>query len=185
MKVTHENNIEVYRFRNVSDTHSWADIYIDVDVNGDNGGALLIRSDFGSWDYYWRSCGEPFKKFLTGLEKSYLFGKLCGAEKEFRMEEWLVDARRIIEDHFENESPSHPERLTTIEELESLGCEHNFQSSETIYAFMGSEYANLLSIFQSSDTYPKGDFIPRQLEMFVEQVWPSFVEELNKELVTI
>jgi hypothetical protein len=53
--------------------HGWAVITVN-EVTG----MLQISSDWGNWNFRWACPGEPFKKFLVGLERDpdYLFGKL-------------------------------------------------------------------------------------------------------------
>jgi hypothetical protein len=183
MKVTYANNIEVYKFREVSNSHLWANIYIDVaDNDKDGAGAILIRSDYGSWDFFWGSCGSPFKKFLTEIGKDYLTGKLCGADKEFRQHEWQIDARRIVDEYFADYDPEDEGRASAIEELDDIDKNCNFHSSEGMYAYLNGESPTLTDVFSDSGEYPNGNFVPRQLEMFVEQIWPVFVEELKKEI---
>jgi len=182
MKVTYANNIEVYKFREVSDSHLWANIYVDVaDSDKGGAGAILIRSDYGSWDFFWGSCGSPFKKFLTEVGKDYLTGKLCGSDKEFRQYEWQTEARRIVDEYFEGCDPEDEDKASAIEELDEIDRDCNFHSSEGMFAYLNGNCPTLSSIFSDGE-YPNGNFTPRQLEMFVEYVWPVFVEELKKEL---
>ena len=184
MKVTHANNIEVYKFREVSDTHLWANIYVDVADSDNNGaGTILIRSDYGSWDFFWGTCGSPFKKFLAEVGKDYLIRKLNGPNKEFRQHEWQIDARRIVDEYFDECDPEDEEKEGANEELDEIDRNCNFHSSEAMYAYISGNCPYLSDVFSNSGEYPNGNFVSRQLEMFVEQIWPVFVEELKKELV--
>lgn len=41
-----------------------------------HGVELLLNSGYGTFSYHWSHCGEEYRKFLIGLDKAYLLGKL-------------------------------------------------------------------------------------------------------------
>lgn len=69
MKIT-KSTVECYKIRELKE--GWANITID-DLG--TSGRVQIASDFGDWQYYWSSCGCPFKEFLTRLNMDYVADK--------------------------------------------------------------------------------------------------------------
>jgi hypothetical protein len=184
MKIFHESNIEVYRLREFSNTHTWADIYIDAPPDAQFG-AIMIRSDYGSWDYFWGSCGMPFKEFITSnMDKTYLIGKFMhGRNKEFREDYWQEEATKLINEAIASDGFDSKQGETLLEELNELIEYHDFKSADGLYAIIRESFPELDTFFQESDHYPKADYTPAQLTMFMEECWPAFIELLKAEVM--
>ena len=181
MEIT-KKNLQVYRLRNFKDSTIWADIYIDE--NGDRtGGALTIRSDYGSWDYYWGSCGKTLKEFICGIGIDYLMNKLS-SRNEFDYDRWKNEAISQIKYALQEKDIDGDKCDELMQELENLGRE-GFRSEDALYVYLresSSSSSKLFSFFGDSESFPSGKDYPTGLKLFVENIWKPFIVELKKEL---
>lgn len=171
MKVS-KSTAEVYHLREAGKQKTWADIYIHQ--TGEKSGAILIRSDFGEWSYYWGAMGSPLKKFLTGLNDSYFTGKLMhGRQYDFYPEIWFQNLR----DHLDSLSLDPEEYGECIEELEKAE-EQGYQSSEGVHSYIMSSCDALC---RSVEEWPDSEHLPIRLLNFLE-IWHEFQDLLREEL---
>lgn len=71
-----KKELPCYRMRHNSE---WATVIIDgyhLPQQDRHGGELMIHSSYGTFAHHWGHAGEEFRKFLIGLSKDYLLGKL-------------------------------------------------------------------------------------------------------------
>jgi hypothetical protein len=110
-----KSTIQLYRIR--LEKSGWADISIDEHGNA---GRMSIASDWGSWEYYWHSCGMPFKEFLTSLNLHYVASKF--REDDYINVEKTVKAwkKSVIEQRRDDVIDSDQARLVydEIKEIE-------------------------------------------------------------------
>jgi len=178
MEIT-KKNIQVYQLRKFKESNIWADIYLDENKDG-SGGALAIRSDYGSWDYCWGSCGRPLKEFICGIDAGYLMGKLS-SRNEFDYDRWKVAAQEQIKYALQEKNIDDEKHDGLMQELEGLGRE-GFQSEDSLYVYLRETNSELFSFFGSSENFPNGKDYPTGLKLFIENIWKPFIQELKKEI---
>lgn len=180
MEITTKNSIQCYRLRFKGDM-IWANIYLDENTNGD-GGALLIRSDYGSWDYYWGSCGCTLKQFLCKIDNEYFIRKLMhGKPDEFDYDRWKDDAKSKLKYELDEEvidKEKYDEICEAIEELD----EHGFRSQDALYVYLRENDSIITRHFSDSEYFPTGEDTPVALTMFIEKIWTPFIKKLKKEI---
>lgn len=110
-KIT-KTNVEYYKLRHISRS-LWADITIDA---VDHTGRIQIASDYGSWQYYWGSCGCPFKQFISTIDIHYAAGKF-DASKHFDIDKTLAG---LIERAQEYPSDTKEYQESLLAEIETL-----------------------------------------------------------------
>ena len=54
-------------------------------------GDLFLNSDWGNYFYSWRSFGDDFEKFLSGLELGYLTQKMASGITQYPVEGKRLD----------------------------------------------------------------------------------------------
>lgn len=188
MEIT-KTAIECYKLRSKTST-IWADITID---NLENTGRIQIASDFGNWCYYWGSCGESFKKFLTQLDIGYLSNKF-GENRWFDIEETISLLKRYI-----NEELPEIDQIYDMEDaVEKANYEKKKQDREEQLKDFDNDFKHLsnasseqefVSIWWECNKITK--FIERPdlmhrisplFERFWNEIWLEFVKELEKEI---
>lgn len=178
MEIT-KKNIQVYQLRKFKESNIWADIYLDENKDG-SGGALTIRSDYGSWDYYWGSCGRTLKEFICGIGVDYLMNKL-GSRSEFDYDRWKGAAQEQIKYALQEKNIDDEKHDGLMQELERLGRE-GFQSEDSLYVYLRETNSELFSFFGDNESFPNGKDYPTGLKLFVENIWKPFIQELKKEV---
>lgn len=177
MKVNVLNNVQCYQLREL-EHGCWADIYMSA--NG-NTGTLFIQSDYGSWDYFWGSCGKPFKEFLVGLDRGYLLTKLnSGKELYFDCDLYIKNLRKELDKLYLNseiEPQEHDDALWEISEYLE-----DYSTKESICSAFYSDCKVLSKIFPDGfSTSSATDFHPLMYR-FYEEAWVPFVQLLKEEL---
>lgn len=71
-----KTTMDCYRIRNNGEHATICLSGYHLQRDDRHGCELLINSSYGSFAYHWSHCGEPYRKFLIGLDKGYLLGKL-------------------------------------------------------------------------------------------------------------
>ncbi len=190
MEIT-KSTIECYKLRS-KENSLWADITID---SLGNTGRVQIASDYGSWQYYWGSCGESFKKFLTGLNISYVAGKF-GENSWFDLPSTITNLRSSIISENYPEIDKDDYDMEDSEEKESYEEEVKYRQSqidETIepdlkrLSSAGSEN-EFVDIWyrceKLSDYIERPDMVHRispLFERFWKEIWLVFIVELQNE----
>lgn len=164
-----KSTIELYKLRNPV-SRNFADITIDE--NG-NAGRISIASSFGEWSNYWAACGEPFKKFLCGLDIHYTATK-------FRVETWIDLPKTIQKFKSEilaarkDEAISKDEARVLISELKEVES-----ANQRDYFVMMTQQHNLMKFFDFNPN-PETDIHP-QFRAFWGEVWNPFLVHLQSE----
>lgn len=159
-----KTTIDLYK---VCAPNAWADITVD---SGNNQGRISIAFDFGSWSYYWGSCGESFKQFLIGLDIDYVARKF-GEDRWFDHEATMKALRAFVAAEVED-SEAMAEAQREMEELE----DYTDQSAWVNQAYHSPRLRNLW------DTGPDvcTDISP-MFRRFWTELWKPFVEHLRAE----
>lgn len=157
--------VELYKIR-FAKGGLWADITID---EYEKSGRISIASDFGSWEHFWGSCGEGFKKFLCGLDIHYAAGKF-GEGRWFDHDATMAELKKAVEEHDDAE-----EKEAMVEELESL------EDCTEVNSFCHLAYS-ADTLHKLWDTGPNihTDVSPMFRRFWLE-IWPHFTDELRKE----
>lgn len=159
--------IERYEIRSDAETHGgWAILHID------SKGFLGVVSDYGNYAYHWSSFEGDFKRFLSGVDWDYLYGKLTNRRKVYdgtatvqaiqrELDEQLRAKRITANDHMDEQE------LITQLEVEDSECGFRDWLRETTLSepwHLGlAEYRNDL-----------------QCEMFCKKIWPKFIAALKE-----
>lgn len=181
MEITIKNNIQCYHLRLKNDV-IWADIYLDENKNGD-GGSLFIRSDYGSWDYFWGHAGCTLKQFLCKIDEGYLVGKLMhGKPDEFDFDRWKEDAKSKLRYELEEkviDKDKYDEVLTAIDQLDE---DAPTRSQDALYVYLRENNSIITKHFNDSEYFPNGEDTPVALKMFIRDLWRPFIEKLKEEI---
>jgi hypothetical protein len=156
-------------------TCMWADFNVE---DCGTAGRLSIHSDFGDWNYYWNSCGKPFKQFLTGLNDDYLMSKLG------KREVFIVDYDTMRKDVIDSR------RKEYITKEEARTCYHVIDYLER-NSYTDSQWHYILSCHcdllydkiygNQYDELPISYDFSEHLKSFIKEVWPIFVNTLKEE----
>jgi hypothetical protein len=165
-----KNTIELYRIR--LEKSGWADISID---DNDKAGRISIASDWGSWEYYWGSCGSSFKEFISSLNIHYVACKF-GEDKYINVEKSVFGWKKsVIEQRRDEEITSDFARLV-YEEIKEL--EENCAPMDLVEACRSQ--TNLLEFSGYSPDFVK-EVSPR-FKRFWEKVFMHFQQHLKDEI---
>ncbi len=177
MKITISNNILCYRFREINDGITWADIYIDASGNQ---GSVLIQSDYGSWNYYWSRCAVPFKQFLTEIETEQLMRKLTiETGKEFDEDKFFYKMEQELRDMRHEKEITPEEYSKACNEVEDI--KELYANRDTIINHIEEHCVEIAKAYIDRE-YPDAQEYPFLLQRFVKEVWPAFIEQLKTEI---
>ncbi len=167
-----KSTVQVYRFRAENDKPYWADVTIDT-AAGAEYGRISIASDFGNWQHYWGACGDPFKKFLAGLDIHYAAGKF-GADNFFNLNSAIQGIEETAQQHVFATTTDHTKVMREIDNLRS--CSNNKEE------FCQVVFATCPNIMSMYDTGPDvSTEIDPGFKNFWEQIWPELLAEFTKE----
>lgn len=185
-----KSTIECYKLR--SKTSSvWADITLD---SLDRAGRLQIASDYGNWQYYWGSCGESFKKFLTGLDIGYVANKF-GENRYFDLNATLKNLKDcIISENFpeinaddydltdeEEKASFEDEKLSRQSKIDEFNNDFERLSNaydENDFVHIWYQCDNIIELVERPDIV---HCISPLFLRFWNEIWPFFINELKKE----
>jgi len=159
--------VECYKIRQLGGL-LWADITVDP---SENSGRIQIASDYGSWEYYWGSCGEGFKKFLTGLDIHYAAGKF-GEGRWFDQEATINGLKKSVKEY----DGTKREKGVMVNEIASL----EYCMNQNTFIHMAYDCKTLHKLWDSGPDIETG--ISPSFLNFWEKLWPVFIDELKKEV---
>lgn len=169
-----KSTVECYKIRHSSGMY-WADITID---SKENTGRISIASDYGSWQNYWNACGEPFKKFLIGLNMDYVAGKF-GCSKWFNSKKTIEEFRASIIENIDNGDLSKEDGKEAFEELQLLEATTNH---DEFYRIL-EDCNHIMKLYDYMPSFVYE--IEPLFKNFWELIWPEFVKEIKHELSTM
>lgn len=166
-------SVECYKVRHSSGMY-WADIVIDASGNA---GRVQIASDYGSWEYYWGSCGCPFKQFLTQLGIDYVAGKF-GEAKWLDLDATIKSYKGQVIEYRRDGSMSSSIARALFDEIKDL--EEEYPNDESSFCVAMNNKEQLMKWFDYCPS-PVHSISP-QFRKFWEHVWPVFKTELLNEV---
>lgn len=146
----------------------WARIWITDD------GSFTTISDYGNYGYWWSHPGCEFRKFLCDCDKHYLTTKLNGGRSEYDEEGTLKNVKEHIArlreegDWTEAQAKQELHLLRQYSDISDLYSMHMWTTETKLEISTGELIRHRM---------------PIHVEMFVERVWPLFVEQLKQELL--
>lgn len=185
-----KSTVEKYSIRNDGE---YATICItewgpDQRASGSNyyGGEIMINSSYGAFANAWSACGEPFKKFLIGIEMDYFMGKCLGrgATVFDGSASYKAAVARVL-DARRNNDLSKEDARELYDELEY--CQSELEDSEA--SFTAAIYRVPSNGDQSrvfDEAYEMLVDMPNpQAVGFWKKLWPAFEAELKNELLAL
>jgi hypothetical protein len=153
----------------------WADITVSPD------GFVNIQSDYGSYNYSWRSFGDDIKKFLIGCDKSYLYNKFGGLlPRAFNQEKSIQRLRKDILEYRRNGTFSKEDCREIWDKTETLKLE-GISSTEEWFRVVGDSDISRMYEYDIS-SIPCTTEDNYQLTAFLKEIWPEFVKILKNEI---
>jgi hypothetical protein len=176
---------EVYTIR-FDDHRDW---FIQATIIEDRG-YLALHTSHGDWQYRWGSPGKSFKHFLTTLDDSYLMGKL-GQRDFFEGNDTVKQIKNDVIEKRKQTDISAEDARTFINFVSPTKRRYgayylDISNVEMFHRSLDEEIGrNLIEKIYGEITYvPCYMGYDPSLRYFVKNLWPSFVEELNKEKLT-
>lgn len=174
---------EVYTIR-WDDHRDW---FIQATIIEDRG-YLALHTSHGDWQYRWGSPGMPFKKFLTTINSDYLRGKL-GHRTYFKGVETLDQIKLDIIQKRKDLDISAEEARSFIDMIKPkkysiLNYGISINNTDEFYrSFSWGVGKDLVEKIYEEITYvPCCMGYDPSLVHFTENMWPTFIEELKKEI---
>lgn len=163
-------NLAITRFYQVrvAKGHEWARIWITAD------GCISILSDYGDFGYWFGDPGGEFRRFLTRCDDYYIQNKFSGGKKELDEQATEKAARRLV---LEARRDRLIDRYQARDEWEAV--------SQVEWC---SEYSRCKWYFEETQLVEIGATevlqyrTPTRVRLFVERLWPIFIEQLKAEL---
>ena len=170
---TTKSTVECYKIRGTK-SGVWADITIDAN---EKAGRLQIASDYGSWQYYWGSCGLNFKDFLISLNIDYVANKF-GEGNWFDLDKTISNLESNIKE-FTQYDTIQDLKNELLEELKNL--EESSGKDEFVHKMWNSP-----KIMDMADGTPNLETsISPQFQNFWKILWQVFKEELKAESLQV
>jgi hypothetical protein len=169
---------EVYTLR-WDDHRDW---FLQATIIEDRG-YLALHTSHGDWQYRWGSPGMPFKQFLTTLDDSYLMGKL-GHRDFFEGDDTVKQIKHdVIEKRKETNISAEDARSFFDFLTKSYGIDTS--NVEIFHRSLDEGIGrDLVEKIYGEITYaPCYMGYDPSLRYFVKNLWPSFMEELKKEVL--
>lgn len=144
------------------------------DASGETG-RIQIASDFGSWQYYWGSCGMPFKEFLICLNIGYAANKF-GEDKWFNLSNTIECLKQQIDEFtlYDTDADEHKKEL--LAELTLLT-----EETSTRGEFERLMWKSPKLLDMCDNIPPICTAISPAFRKFWETLWKAFVGELKNE----
>lgn len=162
-----KTTVECFKIRHSSGT--WADITIDAK---EETGRIQIASDYGAWQFYWGSCGMPFKEFLASLDKHYVAGKF-GCARWFDAVKTVAEFQRVIEEDINDGYLNASKGADALDELELL----KNSSDQNEFCMTLNDCGQIMKLYDHCPSLIYG--IDPSFENFWTKLWPVFIEQIN------
>lgn len=146
-------------------TSVWARIWITDD------GCFSTVSDHGNYGYWWGCPGCEFRKFLTGIDSSYLIRKLAAGEHELNEQRTVDAVKELILRQRRSRSITADRAADEWRRLRATDFNDEVSRSDW-YLHTSLEDAHEVLRYEP----------PMQVRMFAKCLWPIFVEQLKAEL---
>ena len=165
--MTRKPKTRFYQVR-VAKGMEWARIWITDD------GCISVMSDYGDFGYWFGSPGCEFRKFLTGCGDDYLMNKFRDGKMQFDSHATERAARKLV---LKARRSKSIDKETAREEWGYV-CDVDWSD----------EYLRLKWYFEETKLVDWGACevlhfrVPMHVQMFVKELWPPFVAQLQAEL---
>lgn len=169
-----KSEAELYQIRQ-NGSSGWGDIVL---VCGKESVRVMINSDFGSYSHIWTHCGGDPKEFLTEVDFDYCMKKLTDYNHYVPApEEYPTEVkRRIIE-------ARQDDNLTKAEAREAWEDMLNTEYDEgDLYFKELIDHHLFEKVFYDYEYLPCAKKIAPRCQMFWDNVWLPFIEQLKTEL---
>jgi len=137
------------------------------------GGEILINSSFGSFNHAWTSCGEPFKKFLIGIDMDYFMKKCLGTS--YRVYDGEATFKGVVQHVLEYRRDGSYGKVQAREIYDDLiESQSEIESSEEAFGRSTDGWLD--------EYYDFIQYMPApQAVGFWKTIWPVFEAELKSE----
>lgn len=143
----------------------------------DSNGMLAVASDYGDYVYHWPRHGwgpEDFRRFLVGLDASYLIGKLSHGKRVPDAEATERNIRKEILQLRREKIMTKDRARSEWELVKRASFDHEVEIHDW---YLSTSLTDVLDLFQ---------YQPEpQLVAFTQRVWPRFVAALQEDLTTV
>lgn len=153
----------------------WARIWVTSD------GLITIASDYGHFGYWFGDPGGEIRRFLTRVDPGptgYMAIKLAAGERVYDADATVARIRdRVIRMRKEAELDSHTARLLwdSVEEY------HLDENDHEARGWLDDDLVReRLGGYEACECFAQT--LPRDVQNFMRDVWPAFVEALSEEL---
>lgn len=183
LQYTKITDIECYKLFDNKPSLIWANIYIQTFPDSPRSGLIMIRSDFGSYSYYWSSILPP-KEFIVKTnpdvvaecfmkEKGYEYNHEKAFHDCVEYYNKLVKEKAIV-NGTELRKQINDNKMQAIQEwdVETPG--------ELRDRLLAQDNPIFEYIYEGGA--PNFQYMPAQLSGFMKRVWPDFVEIIKNEI---
>jgi len=174
MTTVTKKQIELYQVRH-NGSECWGDIALNC---GEKSVHVMIDSDFGSWSYYWSSCGMSPKEFLCKINFDYCMKKLTGSKHYINdPEQYPNEVRGRITQAQEAGWLTETEVKQALDEM----LEPEYSEGDLYFHYL---YNHELfdKVFGDYECLPSAKKISPRCQDFWDHVWIPFIEQLKTEL---
>lgn len=141
-----------------------------------DGNTLIIYSSFGSYGHHWSHPGTEIRKFLIGLDKDYLLGKLSPSDWFARRPvDFYKTFQRVREEILRDR---RDEDLTKEQAREEWKLSEKILEHHEGYLWEWYEQTGLRDASELTVMKP----YPGQLEGLYRYLWPGFTSLLEEQL---
>lgn len=158
----------MYKLKSAAPFAPWARIWITDD------GCFTAISDYGNFGYWWGSPGSEFRKFLISADAGYVENKLADGRKEIDALATSDTVKREILDRRRRKTITRVCARSEWDLMLSVDWESECERC--------GWYFNATSLGEMEDVLRYTP--PRQLQAFMKNLWPLFLDQLRAELAT-
>lgn len=163
----------------------WAKINLDISGNTVN---VMISSDYGSFNYYWCSCGENPKKFLTTISMDYAMGKLMGGYQNMNEPDWesrIKEIKNMVLEYRKERSLNKDKAREIYDYIKNdLNLKmYEFSCDENMYFKELTENRIFDDLFYDFDAIPTHTKLKHIVNEFWEDIWIPFTNFLKEEII--
>lgn len=147
---------------------TWARIWITQD------GCISVLSDYGNFGYWFGAPACEFRKFLTGCGDDYMHSKFSDGEREFDQVGTERAAKDLVLRARRNQDIAREEARDEWDAVKGVDWSCEYSRSKWYF-----EETKLVDCGASEVLQRR---IPMHVQMFVKELWPLFIAQLEAEL---
>lgn len=156
----------------------YAVIFLD---SGEKCGTISILSSYGNYAQHFSSTGIPFKDFIRQLDFDYFMKKTTENYMKFNTKKSIENFKKMVHIAFEDSDITELEKEQCLEEIENFN--ENVDNNDDIYylyTLVEDTQFYTLFIHENFHEYLEKE-VDVQCEGFWREIWPKFIEVLEKE----